>query len=64
VLEDHLNGELLAPVSALCREGRIEPDVMAAACIRLFHVNCVGTEGTVCGLSSWCRVRHLSPQLP
>ena len=28
MLENHLNGELLAPVSALCREGRIEPDVL------------------------------------
>ena len=28
MLEDHLNRELLAPVSALCREGRIEPDVI------------------------------------
>ena len=28
MLEDHLDGELLAPVSALCCEGRIEPDVL------------------------------------
>ena len=27
MLEDHLDGELLAPVPALCDEGRTEPDV-------------------------------------
>ena len=37
---------------------------LAAACIRLFYVSCVGNEGTVCGFPSWCRVRHLSPRLP
>ena len=64
MLEDRLEGELLAPVPALCCEGCIAPDVLAAACIRLFYVSCVGNDGTVCGFSSWCRVRHLSPQLP
>ena len=30
MLEDHLAGELLAPVSALCCEGRIETGVLGS----------------------------------
>ena len=64
MLDDHLRESCLHLYLLIAVRGALSLMFLAAACIRLFYVSCVGNEGTVCGFSSWCRVRHLSPQLP